>query len=384
MKENKNNQKGITLIALVITIIVLIIIAGISIGQISGRNNSINESEEKTAFSELTKIQQAIIERYIKYKQFGNKNVLIGEELDYDDAQTALTQVKNGEQLKVDNRDSAEYKYYKLNKGSLKLLGLENIHNSDEYIVNYSTGEVFNITQKKTANDGILYIYSKKEIGGDYIKNGLVLYLDGIDNTRQGHDDNSDVWEDLSGNRNDGTISNPNNSIVWNTNCFSFDSIDDKVIVPESNTISPIEQTIEVVLKANGASLNSSNGTQIFFVKWQGYTMELNSNRTFSYGRKSGYLRTTSSIDYGKIYSIVANHENNTSKIYLNNNYENKQTVEPMKYSGMNYISIGNYGNSNRFFNGNIYVIRMYNRALTDEEIAHNYEIDKSRFGIEE
>ena len=34
------------------------------------------------------------------------------------------------------------------------------------------------------------------------------------------------------------------------------------------------------------------------------------------------------------------------------------------------------------FFIGIFYSFRIYNRVLTDEEVVHNYEIDKVRFGI--
>ncbi|MEG2310416.1 MAG: type II secretion system protein, partial [Clostridia bacterium] len=40
----------------------------------------------------------------------------------------------------------------------------------------------------------------------DYIKNGLVLHLDGYRNTRSGHNPSAYVWEDLSGNYNDGNL----------------------------------------------------------------------------------------------------------------------------------------------------------------------------------
>ena len=43
MKE-KTNQKGITLIALVITIIVLLILAGVSIAMLTGENRNFNTS----------------------------------------------------------------------------------------------------------------------------------------------------------------------------------------------------------------------------------------------------------------------------------------------------------------------------------------------------
>lgn len=43
-KEFKNNKKGITLIALIVTIIVLLILAGVSIGMLTGENRYINTS----------------------------------------------------------------------------------------------------------------------------------------------------------------------------------------------------------------------------------------------------------------------------------------------------------------------------------------------------
>ena len=44
MKENLKGKKGITLIALVITIIVLLILAGVSIAMLTGNNRHINTS----------------------------------------------------------------------------------------------------------------------------------------------------------------------------------------------------------------------------------------------------------------------------------------------------------------------------------------------------
>jgi hypothetical protein len=37
---------------------------------------------------------------------------------------------------------------------------------------------------------------------------------------------------------------------------------------------------------------------------------------------------------------------------------------------------------SNLGFIGEVNNIRLYSRALTAEEVAHNYEIDKARFGL--
>ena len=54
-----------------------------------------------------------------------------------------------------------EIYYYQISQLDLVNMGLENIKNDDAYIINYSTGEVFNITQRKTATGEFLYIYAK-------------------------------------------------------------------------------------------------------------------------------------------------------------------------------------------------------------------------------
>ena len=46
MKRNLRNQKGITLIALVVTIVVLLILAGVSIGTLTGDNGIIGQARE--------------------------------------------------------------------------------------------------------------------------------------------------------------------------------------------------------------------------------------------------------------------------------------------------------------------------------------------------
>ena len=160
MNNIVKSQKGITLMALVVTIIILLIIAGIGIGEIAGNGGDINQTEDVMALSELKKIQQAVLETYIKYKQLGNEYVLIGNEIDNNTAQGELSAI--GLELKTNgSQQGAEYAYYELDKNQLTSLGLDNIHNDDKYIVNYSTGEVFNITQKRTAKGEFLYVYAK-------------------------------------------------------------------------------------------------------------------------------------------------------------------------------------------------------------------------------
>ena len=60
MKEILKNRKGITLIALIVTIIVLLILAGISIGAITGDNGIINQAQKAKSDTEYSQWEEQI------------------------------------------------------------------------------------------------------------------------------------------------------------------------------------------------------------------------------------------------------------------------------------------------------------------------------------
>lgn len=138
-------NKGVTLIALVITIIILLIIASISIE--SGITGAEKATENKL-FSELKMVQHAILERYTRVML--TKEELPGKKLEQQEI-NELEQKLNGESLKGKE-------YYKITKNNLEELGIT--ETIDEYIVNYQTGEVYNNTRHKTISGKVLYIYA--------------------------------------------------------------------------------------------------------------------------------------------------------------------------------------------------------------------------------
>lgn len=146
------NEKGITLIVLVITIIVLLIIVGISIG--SGKEE-IKDAKKNKLLSELDMVQHAILERYTKYSLTKDQNLLVGNVLD----ETSLIEIEKKMGIELQDEEHPE-NYYKLTKEELKQLGIKNTE--DTYIVNYKTGEVINETSQKTYDNKPLYKYSLK------------------------------------------------------------------------------------------------------------------------------------------------------------------------------------------------------------------------------
>ena len=78
MKNTVKSQKGITLVALVVTVIVLLILAGIGIGELSNNNEDITQTKDTMSLAELNKVQQVVIENYLKYIQIKNEHILTG------------------------------------------------------------------------------------------------------------------------------------------------------------------------------------------------------------------------------------------------------------------------------------------------------------------
>ena len=89
----KNNQKGITLVALVITIIVLLILAGVTIASLSGDNGILNRGKEAKTKTNIqnakdlinTEVTEHITEyyntKYVNQQSAGNMGTYVVTEL---------------------------------------------------------------------------------------------------------------------------------------------------------------------------------------------------------------------------------------------------------------------------------------------------------------
>ena len=67
-------------------------------------------------------------------------------------------------------------------------------------------------------------------------------------------------------------------------------------------------------------------------------------------------------------------------RLYESGNYIKSSTVTWDAKTPSDMIYIGGVGAY--YFQGEIYSIRVYNRALTEEEVLHNYLYDKQTFNI--
>ena len=153
---NLRKNKGITMVALVITIIILLILAGISV---TGVIRGIDETNESTQISQLEMVQHALLERKTKADLTKETlETLPGTTANYTELQNLINEINTISSANITLRGNKE-DYKELSTADLKELGIEKETNT--FIVNYKTGEVINKTQKVTKAGRALYTYAK-------------------------------------------------------------------------------------------------------------------------------------------------------------------------------------------------------------------------------
>lgn len=233
----------------------------------------------------------------------------------------------------------------------------------------------------------------------DYAKYGLILHYDAINNTGNGHSSTTTVWKDLSGNGNNGTLTNFNNtaSSGWSDNYLLFDGVNDYTSVLKTKTIDELLENGSVTVEMTFKYVTSPSGFRFLIdlkreagnvgkALWIGN----NGNNNFTVDARPGRfgLATSYNIEVAKFYNIVVAYGYNGSstdeyfkindKVVINRVIE---TNEKLLNNTAKSICIGGE-NATMNTNMKLYSMRIYNRALAEDEIQQNYKIDKIRFGI--
>jgi type II secretory pathway pseudopilin PulG len=181
-------ENGITLVALVITIVVIFILSAISINY---GVDSLTQSKNKLQVAELQMVEQAVAEQYIQSVEFGldstlyiddedNKpSIYVGTLIHFDELSNyspdgieyKLKDLKSDRMTEYSVPESeAEKKiaysefYYILTPDDLENLKIESNDSSKQYtyVVNYLTGEVFNYTKRKASGTNTALYYAGK------------------------------------------------------------------------------------------------------------------------------------------------------------------------------------------------------------------------------
>ena len=218
--------------------------------------------------------------------------------------------------------------------------------------------------------------------GMGYVRDGLELHWNGARNTRDGFDAAADVWEDLSGQGNDLALTLDAQN-YWDEEAGGFRLNCKEFPVPQGlvDLVNADAFTIELVLDDYtllgsdfGTILSSANDNFSYFHRKSNGVLEFknaSNNRPTAAGAESILQGSTGAVVFEK---------GATSFLYVDG--EAVSTFTPSVNIGANAMKLGHADNT-RKFSALIKAIRIYDRALSAEELAHNRMVDEMGAGIQ-
>jgi hypothetical protein len=229
---------------------------------------------------------------------------------------------------------------------------------------------------------------------GGIVTDGLVLNLDAA--KVDSYPGTGTTWYDLSGNNNNGTLTNgPTFSGIGKQAAIVFDGTNDYVDCGSNASLDLDSLTQEVWLKPVIGRRNpilgdsNSDSSDSRHSMW----LELYSDNKFILifgdGSKFGDVSSLTTVSSNNIIcvSCVRNNTNKTVQFYINGTGEIVQPWANQSTIGTP-VTLGIYslwiGGSNGFGNmkDNIYNVRIYNRALSADEVSQNFNALRGRYGI--
>jgi hypothetical protein len=217
---------------------------------------------------------------------------------------------------------------------------------------------------------------------GKIVTSGLVLALDAAD--RNSYVSGSTVWNDVSGNGNNGTLTN---SPTFSNNSIVFDGVDDTVNFASSTNATTVGlngyHSVELwvrpsVVTGDKGMFSCDNGGA-------------NTNRYLHYIiRNNKFHLGWYNVDVSGVQTIFANTWYNAvflldtdmrQKIYINGILDAQGSpVGAFFNGGTATTQIGVY--AGQYFSGLMGMCRVYNKSLSSQEVLQNYNAQKSRFNL--
>lgn len=230
--------------------------------------------------------------------------------------------------------------------------------------------------------------------GPNIVENGLIYYLDAAN--RASYPGTGTAWNDLAGSGLSGSLVNGPSFNSANTGNIFFDGSNDFARVEYSPVISTAQFTVDCVLQENtpGTGLTvtfrrivawNDNVTTVQFILAQSSNL-----RGFGIVRATGtrtpnYYITGSGQMPNGIHHVVSTFNGTIYRMYRNGVLEgNAPFVSAGAAIGTPSGSffIGQRGDNAGYMSGSIYQLKIYNRALSAEEVLQNYNAVRSRFSI--
>lgn len=224
------------------------------------------------------------------------------------------------------------------------------------------------------------------------VQDGLLLWMDGIKNTRSGHSTTPTVWEDLSGNNIDGAyignvIYDENGFIVDKQSGISYVAIDSPLIAVNYQKDFTAEFLFSIERFASGKTNEIFGCLHSPSFDAQFWTTSPNHGNGEGLGMRffkvrfpntGGYPSYNTDVNLPVSISVSYNSSLNAIEYYVNS--EKVATVSRVSNADSYGFSLGAYLSTSDDGASKWYSLRYYNRTLKQEEIVKNFKHDKRRY----
>ena len=214
------------------------------------------------------------------------------------------------------------------------------------------------------------------------VTDGLVLCYDAAND--RSYPNTGTTWTDLAGSNN-GTLTNGPTFDTTNGGSIVFDGTNDRISIPIGDLPSGANRTLEAVVKFDSLgwrtvfSQEAGSGTGRILLGVHGTTSKLVTFITGSAQQHSSTVSTGTIYHVAFIISQLPLMLEPAISIALNGVSE--LVVGSPTDGGNGDINIGCEPNAGGgFLDGNVLAVRIYNRALGDDELFQNYRTIKGRY----
>lgn len=227
--------------------------------------------------------------------------------------------------------------------------------------------------------------------GPDIVTDGLIFNMDFASIKCYPGAGNS--CTDLSGNNFVGELINsPPFTSSTNNKFFSFNGTTNNrlIRIPDSTLLNTQTPSVEVWIKTNNLNQGGfffekgSVNTQYSLFQ-EGTLLRWRNNFTVG-GFNALSIITANYISTSSWAQIVATFTSGSRKLYVNGIIANSDSQTGTLNTNAGGMSIGAYGGYNGprgyYYNGDIAIVKVYNKQLTDSEVLQNFTALKGRFGL--
>jgi len=221
------------------------------------------------------------------------------------------------------------------------------------------------------------------------VQDGLVLNLDAAVDASY---DEQTIWKDLV-QSNNGTFVNMDSTNFDKSNGGSlvFDGTNEYIYGGDTSQTITNACCCCAWFKATGAPSHNDIAGGMIFGQSDAYDHGLViahswANQTISLGT---YINNALRSDNGSAATnsfifVVGQQDGSKQEIFVNNVLVKERAYTTAPNVSNPAYQIGRWGWTTwgRYFNGHIYGVSVYNRALTSDEVARNYNATRHRFGV--